>query len=261
MPNAQPIRPQLFARLFLSRLVANRRGRAFLLSFMADAEESDEGAFDALVASAEASPELQKMVQRHGEDEARHARMLRECLARVAVVPEPLPPALRYIDRLDRLTDGNFRRGFLERDGAVGVMKVYALLQVVEERGVLQFPLIARAMAAVDPETAHVIDAIVADEKRHVLYARALTQRYAPDAGTLARALEVFRALEARAFAEHGRDFLVHAAAHDLVGTSALERAAWKTIALATRAAPAYGAPRRSPWRKREDIRIASAPR
>ncbi|HEX6839464.1 MAG TPA: ferritin-like domain-containing protein [Polyangia bacterium] len=250
-----------FARLFLSRLVANRRGRAFLLSFMADAEESDEGAFDRLVASADASPELSKLVRTHGEDEARHARLLRDCLGRVGVTPEPLPPELRYIDRLDRLTDGKFRRGFLADDGAVGVMKVYALLQIVEERGVGQFPLIARAFDAVDADTARTIDAIVADEERHVRYARAITQRYAPDAATLADALAEFRALEARAFADHGRDFFAWAAAHDLVGISALERAGWRAIALATRALPAYGGPRRAPWRKRQDIRIASAPR
>src|ERR1700744_6130846 len=68
--------------LFLSRLVANPRGRGVLWSFMANAEESDEGAFDELVARADA-PEVQKMVRLHRQDEARHGRLLRACVARL----------------------------------------------------------------------------------------------------------------------------------------------------------------------------------
>jgi rubrerythrin len=246
--------------MFLSRLVAGERGRAFLLSFMADAEESDEGAFDELVARADA-PEVQKMVRLHREDEARHARLLRECVARVGVAEKPLPSELRYIDRLDRLTGGDFRRGFLADGSALGLMKVYALLQIVEERGVEQFPTIARALEPYDPKSARIVREITADEERHVKYARAIARRYAPDEATLARTLADFRALEARAFAEHGRDFLGWCASESLVGKSAFERVAWKTIALASGARPAYRRGGRSSWPKPQEIRTASAPR
>ncbi|MCU1277988.1 MAG: hypothetical protein JWM53_1534 [bacterium] len=218
--------------LFLSRLVAAPRGRAFLLSFMADAEESDEGAFDELVARAEA-PEVQKMVRLHREDEARHGRLLRACVARAGVAPEPLPVELRYIDRLDRMTAGGFRAHFLDDGDGLGVMRVYAMLQIVEERGVIQFARIAAALRQFDAESARVIEEIVVDEERHVKYARAITRRYAPDDATLQRTLSQFRALEERAFADHGRAFFAHAVARGLVGVHALERLAWKTVALA----------------------------
>ncbi|MGZ3427660.1 MAG: ferritin-like domain-containing protein [Polyangia bacterium] len=217
--------------LFLSRLMAQPRGRAFLLSFMANAEESDEGAFDALAAQA-AAPEVQKMVRLHAEDEARHARLLRACLLRNGVEPEPLPAELRYIDRIDRMTGGGFRARFLEA-GDLGIMRVYAMLELVEERGVVQFPRIAAALAPHDPQSARVIEEITVDEERHVKYARAITRRYAPDAATLERTMSEFRAIEARAFDDHGRAFFAHAVARGLVGVHALERLAWKTVALA----------------------------
>lgn len=246
--------------LFLSRLVAGARGRAFLLSFMANAEESDEGAFDQLLARAE-EPEVQKMVRLHAEDEARHARLLRERVARVGAAADELPAELRYIDRLDRMTGGDFRKGFPNDTREVGLLKVYALLQVVEERGVAQFETIARSLEPHDPESARVIREIIADEERHVKYARAITRRYAPDDATRERIVAQFRALEERAFDEHGRDFLAWCAAHQLIGTRALERAAWRTFALATGAASAYRRGGRSSWRKLQDTRIASAPR
>src|SRR5262245_41434894 len=106
----------------LSRLVATPRGRAFLFDFMANAEESDEGAFDHLVARVDAA-DVQKMVRTHQDDEQRHARLLRECLARTGLTPGPLPAHLRYIDRLDRATGGAFRTGFPDDDARTGVIK------------------------------------------------------------------------------------------------------------------------------------------
>ena len=98
-----------------------------------------------------------------------------------------------------------------------------------------------------------------------MLYARAITRRYAPDEATLAATMAEMRLLEERAFDEHGRDFLAWCAEHDLVGTGRLERAAWRgfsrTIALASGAAPAYGRRRRWSWPKPQDTRTASAPR
>src|SRR5690348_3896 len=140
----------MLRNLFLSRLVATAAGRAFLFAFMADAEESDEGAFDELVARADA-PEVQKMVRLHQEDEARHGRLMRACLERTGVEPGPLPTELRYIERLDRMSGGDFRHGFVAHGEREGIMRVYAMLQIVEERGVLQFAHIVRALRPVDP--------------------------------------------------------------------------------------------------------------
>src|SRR5262249_60246705 len=118
-----------------------------------------------------------------------------------------------------RLSGGQFRHGYLARGDELGIMRVYALLQIVEERGVTQFAHIVRALRPVDAESARVIEGIIADEERHVKYARAISRRYAPDEATLERTLDALRALEARAFADHGGGFLAWAARHDVLGT------------------------------------------
>jgi hypothetical protein len=214
--------------LVLSRLVATARGRAFLLSFMADAEEADEGAFDRLAARVDA-PELAKMVRTHQADEERHARILRGAIARQGAAAPPLPGALRIIDRIDAAAGGAFRLGFPDDDPRTGVLKVYALLQAVEERGCAQFPLIARAIAPHDPDAAAEIEAITRDEERHVLYARAIARRYAADEAAYLDTLAWARALEQRAFDAHGRAFTAHVLASGLAG--AAPRAIFRAVA------------------------------
>jgi hypothetical protein len=196
---------------------------------MADAEEADEGAFDRLVAKVD-RPELQKMVRTHKEDEARHATLMRACVERTGVAPDPLPASLRIVDRIDRLTGDTFRAGFPDDPPELGVMKVYALLEAVEERGVTQFGLISRALRPHDPRSADVIEEIIRDEARHVLYARAIAKRYAPDDATLEAARAHAHALEARAFEEHGRVFGAYMASAGLLGASAPERMMWRTL-------------------------------
>lgn len=219
-----------FGALFLDKVVASPRGRAFLLSFMVNAEENDEGAFDELLGCIDL-PDVHKMVSTHRDDEQRHAALLRGCLDRLGIAPEPIPPELRYIDRLDAATDGGFRKNFLAGQDPTGVMKVYAMLQIVEERGVDQFALIAHALRDLDPETSAVITRIVEDEKRHVLYAKAITRRYAPDAATLDRTLRDFRALEERAFADHTRAYFRFVVDRDLYAARAPERLFWRGAA------------------------------
>jgi rubrerythrin len=219
--------------LVLSRLVATPRGRAFLLSFMADAEEADEGAFDRLIARVDA-PELQKMVRIHKADEERHARVLREALARQGAAAPPLPAHLRIVDRIDAAAGGAFRLGFPDDPPRAGVMKVYALLQAVEERGVAQFPSIARAIAPHDPRAAAAIEDITRDEARHVLYAQAIARRYADDETAYQGALAWARAIEQRAFDDHGRAFTEHVLASGLAG--AAPRAIFRAITGVARA-------------------------
>ena len=60
---------------FLDRMLAHPRGRAHVLSTVADAEDTDEGAvFDKLVAQVD-DPELHKMIRIHQADEKRHAQL------------------------------------------------------------------------------------------------------------------------------------------------------------------------------------------
>lgn len=222
---------ELIGPRFLARLVGSPRGRAFHLRWMADAEESDEGVFDDLLSRA-ADPAVHKMIRIHRDDERRHARLLRECVARAGVEPEPVPDELRYIRRIDRILGGGVE-AFLAHQ-AVGIMEVYAMLQVVEERGVKQFPLVAQALLRVDPESAAVVARIVQDERRHVGYARAIARRYAPDQPTLADTLRSFREIEARAFTEHNQAYLRFAVEHGLLAVGGPERLLWRALVALT---------------------------
>lgn len=232
----------LLARLFLSRLVRGPKGRAFLFNFMADAEESDEGAFDE--ALTRVRPDVEKMVRRHRDDEERHARLLRECLARTGISPGPVPDELRYIARIERIVKSVPGGSWLTAAGDLGVMRLYAMLELIEERGVARFGLIAEALRRVDPQSAAVVASIVDDEKRHVKYARAISRRYAPDSAILATTLEQFRHIEARAFAEHSAAQLRHAVDADLLVVNPVERLFWKALVLPLRnSASAAAAP------------------
>ena len=210
VPSAEFFTPAGYARL-----LGSPRGRAFHLSWMAHAEEADEGVFDRLLASVDI-PELNRMVAIHAGDEQRHAALLRQCAARAGVVPEPVPPELHYIEQLRRLSGG----GDLEAvfaNGHWSIMQIFAMLQVVEERGVRQFPMVAAALRPVDPESADVVAGIIRDEERHVGYARAISRRYAPDPASLEQVLALCRDVEARAFVENERAYLRFAEEHHLL--------------------------------------------
>jgi rubrerythrin len=198
-----------------------------MLNMMVDGEEADEqGVFNSLLERVD-DEELRKMIRIHRDDEFRHADMLRERLAKVGVEPEPFPPTLRLVDRIDRHAGGCVS-SFLT--GCIGVMETYLLLQVIEERAIRHFPKIADGMRALDPDTAAVIERITRDEERHVKYARAISRKYAPDAETLARSLSRLRNAEASAFAEHSQEFLRFGVEHDLLESSRPERVFWRSL-------------------------------
>lgn len=220
--------PNLIDARFADRLFASRRGRAFMLGFMADAEDSDErGVFDTLLERVD-DPTLNKIIRVHRDDEVRHAEMLRACVKRGGVVPLAVPANLRIIPYLERSL-GSVADRFLDENG--GVMEAYVFLHVIEDRAVAQFPRFADALRPYDPESAAVIDEIVEDEKRHVKYARAVSKKYAPDEATLARTLAQFRAAEAKAYVDHGAAFLDFAVKNDLLAVGRAEKLLWRTFA------------------------------
>lgn len=223
-------RTSFFDTRFLTRLVANRRGRAFLLSFMADAEEADEaGVFPALLERVD-DPQLNKLVKKHMDDEARHAELLRSRVRALGIGTPVVPRELSIVHRIDGML-GGMGEMFVAKERSI--MDAYVLLEVVEDRAVEQFPKIADALEPVDPESAAAVRSIWKDENRHVLYARAINKRYAPDADTLARTLAKVRAIEQRAFDDNGAAFLKHALAENLLDLPFAERLLWKTMALA----------------------------
>jgi rubrerythrin len=207
---------QTLTEEFFSRLVSSPRGRAFHLRLMTDHEEADEGlVFDSLLARID-DPSLHKMVERHSTDEKRHARMLRECAERTGAPPEPVPEELRVVHRMERKI--GFGEAFFVTH-QMGVMEAYVLLGVLEERAVQQYPVYARAVAHVDPASAAAIASIARDEQRHVLYSRAISRRYAPDARTLGQVVDRFRRAEEIAFAEYNQAYWRIAAELGLVAT------------------------------------------
>lgn len=227
---------------FRERLVATPRGRAFLVRFLQSTEESDEaGIFDLLLARVD-DPELRKLVRIHRDDEDRHAAIFRGCVERISaasgVRPGPVPDDLRIVARIDELLGG---LADPLRSGRLGVMEMYVVLQVIEERAVREWPAIVRALQPVDPDTARAVEGVVRDEQRHVKYARAISRRYAPDEATLERTLTHVREVEAAAYAENADAFLRIVVDRDLLDVGRVERAFWKGLALLTRTRPARG--------------------
>jgi rubrerythrin len=207
---------------YLSRLVATPRGRAFMLSFMADAEESDErGIFDALLARVD-DPKLHDLVKKHVADEERHARILRDCALRQGVPLEPVPSSLRMAVKLGDMLG-------IQNDASI--METYAFLQVIEERAVREFPAIVEALSHVDPDSARVVAEVTRDEARHVKYAQAISKRYAPDAETLARTLHRIRAAEQRAFFDHRRESMRVVLGRGLFDVGRVELFVWRALA------------------------------
>jgi rubrerythrin len=229
-----PSRPGVVERVrrfvnarYFTQLVATPRGRGFLLSFLADAEESDEaGVFDALLERVR-EPRLRAMARRHRDDEVKHAAWLREAAARWGG-PSRVPGGLRVVPRIDRHA-GGVARAFV--DGDAGVLEAYALLQVIEERAVREYPAIVRALRGVDPAGAEVLARVVRDEARHVKYARAIGRAYAPDEGAYRRTLWRYRRAEAIAFEEQGRAFLQHVLERGLLEVRWPERLFWGAMA------------------------------
>jgi len=224
---------------FFARLVASPRGRAFHLSWMVDSEERDEGLFDNALLRVD-DRAMHKLVQIHSDDERRHARLLRECVARVGIPPEPVPLELSYIHCIDRAAGGGLIAAARARThGTDGIMEFYAMLQVIEERGVMAMSNVEHALRRVDPESAAVVAEIIRDEKRHVKYAQAVSRRYAPDQAALEDTLRYSRAVEARAFRDFGRLYTRFAVEHDLLAVRRPELLFWRMlVALSGRLRP-----------------------
>jgi hypothetical protein len=214
---------QFLRRAFLRRLVSTDAGRAHLLSLMVAAEEGDEqGVFEQLISKAD-DPELRKLVERHQQDEFRHAALFRACLERNRLTLADVPDELKIICQIARVAGGAFAVGLNTRSAAgiasrEDIMNTYALLLAIEERGVQQFPLIgAEFRRAGDPQTADTFDQVAKDELRHTKYCLAIGPRYAPDRATWDAAVQKYRAIERRAFERVGRSGLLYGLANGLV--------------------------------------------
>ncbi len=209
---------------FLRHIVATPEGRAYLLTQVADAEGSDEGAiFDHLLAKVD-DAELRRLVKRHADDETRHAALFRARVDAQGVTPPTVPGTLKILPRISATLDGVLSGGIeTHRD----IMNAYLLLQVIEERAVTRFPLFEKAFRPVDPETADTFVAVAKDEERHLKYCHAIARRYAPDEATHASTLARYRNAEASVFTETSALNMSHILSHGLVRLTGAQRLAW----------------------------------
>ena len=223
MPNLQ----KLIAPLFIRRLVQSDKGRAYVLNQAADAESSDEGKiFDEILAMID-DPKIHKLVKIHQEDEERHAELFLGAAKKVGVPLQEVPENLKLLARLDVALGGFFQQ-FSE--GKRGLMDIYLLLQVIEERATTQFRQLEPEMRKVDPEAADILLGIAEDEVRHLKYCRAISKQYAPNPEILESTLAEFREVEGRVFGEHTRINLEHCLDSKLMDLSAAETFFWRAI-------------------------------
>jgi hypothetical protein len=213
--------------VFMKQMLRTPKGRVHFLTQVADAENNDEGAIFAALKARTSDPQLQRMVTRHAADEERHARLLLE-RADAQGLPRPvIPEQLKLLHRLDEAL-GGFVFKPIETDE--DVMRMYLVLQVIEERAVNQFWLFQEALRACDPASADVFAGIEEDEERHLKYCHAIARRYAPSQQVHEETLARFRAVEAKVFAQNTLRNLKWALEQGLLEVSAPMKATWWTI-------------------------------
>jgi rubrerythrin len=193
---------------FLTRLMESAEGRAHMLSVSVDAEEGDESGIFDQVANLVEDPELRRIVERHRDDEVRHARLFRECLARLGEDKRHIADEIRVIRQVGARTD--------RPEGTVrnvdDIVDVYALLLAIEERGVEQFPRVADAFEPHDPETASVYRRVARDERGHVRYCQRIGRHYASSDEEWDAAVARARVMEEDAFVAVGLANLTYCA-------------------------------------------------
>jgi hypothetical protein len=222
--------PDTLASMFLRDLLAGAAGRAFVLNQAAVAEATDEGHVFVVILSKVDDPKLGKMIEKHRDDELRHAAIFRGCVERQGVEPAEVPADLRLVERIDRETGGLASGPIVDRRS---VMNAYLVLQVIEERALHQFGLLEPALRPYDPASAAAMRGVIEDEARHLKYCHAISKRYAPDRLTHAETLGVLRIAEARAFRDHSRKNMAHILDAGLV-ESKVKTAVWRAFSKMT---------------------------
>lgn len=177
------------------RLVSSPEGCAHVLSLAVDAEEGDEAGIFEQLESLIDEPRLARLAARHRDDEARHAQMFRDCLARLGLEEQPVAAELKLIRRI--AGGGAFAEVRLTE---ADIVPTYAVLQAIEEIGVEQFPQFAAAFDRVDPDTAETYRRVTKDEQRHVQYCGTVGRHYATDDQAWELAVAAARTVATAAF-------------------------------------------------------------
>lgn len=209
-------------RRFLAQMALSPEGCQHMLSRSVDAEEGDEGGvFDRLVELVD-DPALKRVVERHRDDEVRHAKLFRACLDRLGLEKQAIPEELRIVPRITAAAVGakGPSRPLQSKDD---VVSTYALLRAIELRGVEQFPFIAEAFRATDPETADVYLQVTRDERGHVRYCERIGRHMTGDDTSWDAMVKSIAPLEERAFDAVSRDDLAYCVSRSWVDADLLE--------------------------------------
>ncbi len=217
----------LIAPLFIRQLVQTKRGRAYIYNQAADAEGSDEGKiFEEILALVD-DPKVLKFIEIHQKDEERHAELFLEAAKAIGVALEEVPENLKLLARLDRALGGFFEQF---ASGKRGIMDMYLLLQVIEERATTQFRLMEPELRKVDVAGADMLVQIANDEVRHLKYCRAISKQYAPSEEQLLSTLREFREIEAKVFGEHARANMENCLNKKLADLSPMQNFVWRGV-------------------------------
>jgi rubrerythrin len=180
-----------------------------LLTLESFAATEEDGGKDLIAAARRTTdPDLRSHLERHAEDELRHAEMFRERAGtlRAERAQRAGTPAGERIDRpydLARGRDGQDAHGFFTAGlyDELGEVAYVAMLHVAEERAAEMFAEHLALTQGHDTATAAVFQAILKDEKYHVAYTGTFLERWRKEgrAGEVKRALKSARSSRAGA--------------------------------------------------------------
>ncbi|MFZ5481434.1 MAG: ferritin-like domain-containing protein [Myxococcota bacterium] len=194
-------------RAVRTRIFSQPPAKAFALSAYANAESGGEGRFFDYALARVTEARLRRMIERHRDDEVRHAALFAERRVALGLPEVPVPAELETVGLLSAAAGGILDRPARD-DGDVA--EAFALLLVVEERALALFDRSARVCAALgDLETAALFTEIGADERRHLRYCEVIGREMVGEADFAARVARL-RVLEARVYGEQSRGILNH---------------------------------------------------
>jgi rubrerythrin len=186
-------------------LFSQTMSKAFAFAAYAEAEDSGEGEFFARTLHHVADTRLRRMVERHRDDERRHAHILRERREALGLPELPVPAHLMLVERLSDAAGGVLDKPLATADE---LADAFALLYVIEERALDEFARSSKALAeAGDEESAALFLTIRKDEERHLRYCNAVGSRYAAD---FPARVDRMRAIELKAYGAASRDWTWH---------------------------------------------------
>ena len=193
-------------KLVRAQIFSQPKAKAFALAAYAAAEDSGEGEiFDRAMQHVH-EPRFVKMLERHRDDETRHARILRERRDQLRLMVLDVPEHLALVDRLSDAAGGVLDKTFRTDDE---VAEAWAMLYVIEERALDEFKRSGEALAgAGDEETSALFFSIRKDEEKHLRYCLAVGHRYDPT-GFDARIAKM-RAIELVAYGTISRQWTKH---------------------------------------------------